>query len=117
MIRYAFTLVELIVVLANSVTILALVLPAIQYSRASYEMLACQSRLRDLSIALHHFHANHLRMPPLPGNGVTDKITSRASWRIQLLPYLEEEAAYKKAVEAYNRLWRDSENPPHEGYV
>lgn len=114
--RSAVTLVETLVVIAIVALLMAMVVPAIQYVRSMSDSLSCKSNLRQITLALHHYHTDHGRIPPLPGNAVTDRLYSRASWRVQLLPYLEQEALWKEAVGAFQVTTHDWESPPHTGY-
>ena len=56
-----FTLVELLIVIGVIVVLIALLLPAVQSSRASARSAACQNNLRQLSFALKKAQAN---IPP-----------------------------------------------------
>jgi len=56
-----FTLVELLIVIGVIVVLMALLLPAVQSSRASARSAACQNNLRQLSFALKKAQAN---IPP-----------------------------------------------------
>ena len=51
----AFTLVELLVVVAIIAVLLALLLPAVQQARASARAMDCKSRLKQLTLALHNY--------------------------------------------------------------
>lgn len=100
--RTAFTLIELLVVIAVTGVLIALLLPAVQAARESARRVDCQSRLRQIGLALHAYHNAHGHFPP--GNVVASSDICRgwgiegvdypsedgANWAIHLLPYLEE---------------------------
>ena len=94
--RRAFTLVELIVVIAIIGVLVALLLPAVQAAREAARRAACQSHLRQLGLALHGFHDSHGIFPASgwtvagPGNPAGKFV----GWRAMVLPYLEQTALH-----------------------
>jgi prepilin-type N-terminal cleavage/methylation domain-containing protein len=100
-----FTLVELLVVLAILLTLMGLLVPAVQKVRASAARLQCQSNLRQIGLAFHNYHDALGYFPDGGKNGADAPVsdaaavswpTSRAewSWTWQILPYIEQEALH-----------------------
>lgn len=94
----AFTLLELLVVLAIIATLIALLLPAVQKVRASAARAACINNLRQLALAAHHYHDAQHRFPYNQfGNSFGAGPNSRAwSWLARLLPYVEQNNLYRQ---------------------
>jgi len=93
----AFTLVELLVVVAIIGTLVALLVPAIQAARESSRRGQCENNLRQIGIAMA-LHANAKGEFPVGCLGyrsdftVSPPVLARfIAWNVQLLPYLEEQ--------------------------
>lgn len=98
--RLAFTLVELLVVVAIMGLLLALLLPAVQASRESSHRTQCANRLRQVTLAALNYESSKALLPP---SGITrlrrDKEFDidvfnpfggfQLGWGVILLPYLE----------------------------
>ena len=104
----AFTLVELLIVVAIMATLIGLLLPAVQACREAARRASCSNNVLQLGLALHNYEFHREAFPA----GVTDAagpIKSlpegrHVSWIVRLLPYLEEKALarhFKEADGAY----------------
>ena len=61
--RWAFSLIELLVVLAIIGLLVALIMPAVQYARESARRGQCKNHLHQIGIALESYHASHQVLP------------------------------------------------------
>jgi prepilin-type N-terminal cleavage/methylation domain-containing protein/prepilin-type processing-associated H-X9-DG protein len=112
--RRAFTLIETLVVIAIIGVLIGLTLSATQRVRASAARTQCQNHLRQIGLALQNYHAAHGQLPP----GVTLKDEPGSfpwmSWGTRILPYLEQDAVWRQAVEASKTKPADfTASPPH----
>jgi prepilin-type processing-associated H-X9-DG protein len=122
----ALTLVELVVVLAILAILISLLLPAIQAAREAARRTTCQSRERQLGLALHNYHDVHRSLPhgaatapsqdPFPFH--PDQYDGMG-WGCALLPYLDQ-AALSRRIEPHARpgmfrTWRLSNSEPIPG--
>jgi prepilin-type N-terminal cleavage/methylation domain-containing protein/prepilin-type processing-associated H-X9-DG protein len=88
--RFAFTLVEVLVVIAIIGLLVALLLPAIQAARESARRTQCQNNLKQIGDAVQTHHDTRKHFPM--GRNRTDQYA--VSWAFFLLPYMEETAIY-----------------------
>lgn len=59
----AFTLVELIVVIAVITLLAALLFPVLHSAREQARATVCQAHIRDLAVQFHHYEAEHETLP------------------------------------------------------
>lgn len=110
--RPAFTLIELIVVLAIFGVLVGLILPAIQNARAAADRIACANKLKQLALACHLYHDSHERFPSVhePPRATYPYL----SWTAHLLPYLEQQPLWDKVVARY-AVSRNPFSEAHDG--
>ncbi|MCA9126257.1 MAG: DUF1559 domain-containing protein [Planctomycetales bacterium] len=90
----AFTLVELLVVIAIISVLVSVLLPAVQAAREAARKSQCQNNLKQLGIALHNYHGVHSSLPTgcIEWRGGNAPSTHRQfAWSALLLPFLEQQ--------------------------
>jgi prepilin-type N-terminal cleavage/methylation domain-containing protein/prepilin-type processing-associated H-X9-DG protein len=100
--RPAFTLVELLVVLAIIAVLIGLLLSAVQAVRQTAARASCQNKLKQIGLALHAYHDANGFLPA--GCSARDGISRQPfmSWMAHLLPHLEQEALHQQALAAFS---------------
>jgi prepilin-type N-terminal cleavage/methylation domain-containing protein/prepilin-type processing-associated H-X9-DG protein len=113
--RAAFTLVELLVVLAIVGVLVALVVPAVQKARAAADRVKCQNNLRQIVLAAQQYHDAFGSLPPGMRYRDGDDPYPLMSWLTELLPFLEQPALWNLTQQAYRQASSPLDNPPHVG--
>ncbi len=88
--RFAFTLVELLVVITIIGLLMSLLLPAVQQIREAARRTSCANNLRQLGLATNAYVTTNEFYPP----GHTDYGRGEHSWMVLLLPWVEQQAMY-----------------------
>ena len=82
-----------------------MLLPAVQAVRTAARRTTSMNNLRQLSLASHNFASNYQRLPS--GDGPVRPGGPAVSWRVKLLPFIEEGNLYEQYN--FDEPW-DSEN-------
>ncbi len=109
---HGFTLIELLVVIAIIGVLIALLLPAIQKVREAANRSSCQNNLKQLGIALLHYHDATGGFPP----GKTTKPKMHATIAY-LLPYIEQgglHGQYSMATNWDDKMTNDKPGGPNQ---
>src|SRR5438132_1393312 len=101
-----FTILELLVVIGIIAVIIAVAIPAIQKARESANRTQCANNLRQIAVAMQHYHGVEQCLPPgrFPAH-------AGATWCVLILPYLEQDSLYKTwTVPLHTGLYADAVN-------
>jgi len=114
--RHAFTLLELLVVLAIVGVLIGLLLPAVQKARDAAARIKCANNLHQIGLAVHQYHDTMGSFPPgMRSPSSRDLPGPYASWLTILLPYLEQGSLWNATVAAYRQSRSPFVSPPHIG--
>lgn len=114
--RHAFTLLELLVVLAIVGVVMGLLLPAVQKARDAAARIKCANNLHQIGLASHQYHDAMGCFPPGMCSGRVGNLPYRyASWLTFLLPYVEQGNLWNATVTAYRQSPLPFQDPPHIG--
>ncbi len=94
--RSAFTLIELIVVIAIIGVLVSLLLPAVQSAREATRRIACRNHLKQFGLAVHNYMAAHQKIPPafcVSRFQIESELGESWSVHARLLPFMEQQDA------------------------
>jgi len=103
--RIAFTLVELLVVIAIIATLIGLLLPAVQTAREAARRTACRNGMRQVGLALHATNDAKKLLPPMAAASSSSPVAVPGPYKgavgftafTWLLPFLEEDSLFQQA--------------------
>lgn len=85
---------ELLLLILVAVALIVLLLPTLQSARQGSRRSMCMNNLKQIALAMQNYERAHGTLPP---PFVADaKGKPKHSWRVLLLPYLEEESLFKQ---------------------
>ena len=80
--------------IATAGILVGLLLPAVQSARGAARRMTASNNLKQVMLGLHNYHDAYKRLPP---SAITDDNGKPLlSWRVAVLPFVEEQALYEK---------------------
>jgi prepilin-type processing-associated H-X9-DG protein/prepilin-type N-terminal cleavage/methylation domain-containing protein len=113
-VRRAFSLIEVLVVLAITGLLMGLLLAAVQQVRAAAARLQCQNNLRNVALACHAYHDARGSLPSgvRIGSAEPEGLAVFTSWLAQELPYIEQQGLWEQARQSA-KVAPQPFHPPH----
>jgi prepilin-type N-terminal cleavage/methylation domain-containing protein len=112
-----YTLIELLCVVTVIGALACLLLPAVQGAREAARRAQCANNLKQIGVALHHYHDHSGTFPMGSGGGLFDPPRQAHAGRnlgvlVALLPYLGQGPVYN----AFNLAWGCEDDPAAPAY-
>ena len=109
----AFTLVEVVIVVALIALLAGLTMSAVQKARLSAARVDCQNNLRQIGLALHSYHDGTGHLPAGVRGDRPSEPLPFSSWCVSILPYLEQEVLWGEIIAAFASDKDFLHSPPH----
>lgn len=101
--KFGFTLVELLVVIAIIGVLVGLLLPAVQAAREAARRISCGNNFKQISLAIHNYHAAFKQLPRHHTGTWSDTNTPvdmnnrmMLSWLVGLTPFIEQQGLWEQ---------------------
>jgi type II secretory pathway pseudopilin PulG len=85
---YAFTIIELLLVIGIIGMLIAILIPAIQVAREAARRMSCSNNLKQIGLAVQNFESTQHGLPPLT------IYVEKGSFLNHLYPYIEQQSLY-----------------------
>ncbi|MEO1617203.1 MAG: DUF1559 domain-containing protein [Planctomycetota bacterium] len=101
-VRSAFTLIELLVVIAIIGILIGLLLPAVQAAREAARRMSCSNHLKQIGLAMHHYHDVNRKLPPTAIGIRVDTVGGRPvhdpglTGFVSILPFMEQQPLFER---------------------
>ena len=80
--------------MAHAGILVGLLLPAVQAAREAARRMTAANNLKQIGLGMHNYHSVYNRLPP---TAITDDNGKPLlSWRVAILPYIEQQALYEQ---------------------
>ena len=94
--RAAFTMIELLVILAILVFVLGMLYPAIRQVQRAASRTQSINNLRQLALAINNINAQFKKLPPVVGS-FPRQLEKKGTLFFYLLPYIQQDNVYRQA--------------------
>ena len=103
--KFAFTLVELLVVITIIGILIALLLPAVQAAREAARRMQCSNNLKQIGLALHNYHSLMNAFPAGTVVRLPEGCSQGSCWGtsmfVVIFPYMEQSAIEEQYRPSY----------------